>query len=220
MKINELFAILFRYIALVIISFPDLSLIYLVVTPLTIIPLYWILHLIDPSTMLIQGNIFVFKGTIIQIIEACTAGAAYFLLLILNLTTPMHPSKRVKSLLFLILSFLVLNIARIVIFAILLANGFQYFDFAHRLVWYFGSTIMIILLWFVNVWIFNIRAVPIYTDIKSIFDDIVPQKVDEKKEKTLLRTKVNRILNRIENKEKHNYKSTKKELAAIKAKKL
>lgn len=220
MKLNELFATLMRYIALVAISFPDLFLIYLIATPLTITPLFWILHLIDPSTALMPGNIFVFKGAIIEIIGACTAGAAYFLLLILNLTTPMHPLKRVKSILFLVFSFLILNIARIVIFSLLLVNGFQYFDFAHQLVWYFGSTIMVIALWFINVWIFNIRAVPIYTDVKLIFDDIIPSEAEEKTEKGLLKRKVNKILNKIENKERHNYKSTKKEIASLKSKKL
>lgn len=221
MRVRELFFLLIRYIFLVAVSFPDLRLIYAIFTPITIYPLFWIIKMLDPVSSLLNNNLLLFKGNFIEIIPACIAGAAYFLLLILNLSTPMHPIKRAKSLIFLCLSFLVLNIIRIVIFSLLFIEGYKYFDITHQLVWHFGSTIMIVLLWFANVWLFDIRAIPIYTDIKHIFMDIVPSPEKEKeKSKKVLKRKVSKILNSIENKEKHDYKNIKKEMASLKTKKL
>jgi exosortase/archaeosortase family protein len=212
MKTRDLLLLLSRYIVLVVISFPDLRLINYLASPLTTIPVFWILSLFDPMSAVLSGTDILFKTHTISLVSACTGVSAYFLLIILNLSTPMHPSKRIKSLTFLIFSFLALNIARIVIFSLLLANGFQYFDVAHQVVWYFGSTIMVILLWFGNVWLFNIRAIPIYTDIKSIFDSILPSKEQEHEQsKKILKRKVNKILNTIESREKRDYKNAKKE---------
>lgn len=212
MNTRNLLLLLSRYIALVVISFPDLHLISYLVSPLTIFPVFWILSFLDPLSAVLSSTDIFFKTHTISLVSACIGVSAYFLLIILNLSTPMHLSKRIKSLVFLILSFLILNIARIVIFALLLANGFQYFDIAHQVVWYFGSTIMVILLWFGNVWLFNIRAIPIYTDIKSIFDSILPSKEQEHEQsKKTLKRKVNKILNTIEGREKRDYKNFKKE---------
>ena len=161
-----------RYIALLAVSFPNLQLIASVVTPLTIIPSLWLLAKIDASSTLLSSTQIFFRGHIISIIPACIGVSAYFLLLILNLTTPMPILKRIKSLAFLIILFLVLNIARIVTFSFLLANEFQYFDLTHMFVWYFGSTLFVVILWFANAWLFDIDAIPIYTDIKTIFWDI------------------------------------------------
>jgi hypothetical protein len=58
------------------------------------------------------------------------------------------------------------------VFIALLAKGFQYFDVTHMTVWYFGSTVLVVALWFVNVWIFKIKEIPIYTDAKTIFWEI------------------------------------------------
>ena len=66
------------------------------------------------------------------------------------------------------LIFLGINILRILIFSILLVSGFQYFDVAHQASWYLGSTLLVIVVWFANVKIFNIKSIPVYTDIKKM----------------------------------------------------
>jgi hypothetical protein len=108
-------------------------------------------------------------GDQILLVEACIAGAAYFFLLILNLSTPMRLKKRYMSLIFLIFGFLIANILRIAVFSILYLEKFVYFDFAHASVWYFGSTLFVVALWFINVKIFKIEEIPIYSDFKSLF---------------------------------------------------
>ena len=119
----------------------------------------------------IKTTIF-FKGYFASIVPACIAGAAYYLLLILNLTTPMDKKKRAYSLIFLMLSFLGLNILRIIIFASIFASkGFELFNFTHVTAWYFGSTVMVVLIWFLNALLFKINNVPIYTDIKMLISD-------------------------------------------------
>jgi hypothetical protein len=54
----------------------------------------------------------------------------------------------------------------------LFIQGYSYFDIAHKMVWYFGSTVMLLIVWFVNIKLLNVLSVPVYTDIKTILDDI------------------------------------------------
>ena len=177
MKSKEAFGIFFRYFILLLLPLVNLWLFYYIFTPATVYPAYWILHKLIGAGPLINsyGNcsesgapaIFI-KGYYSCIIGACIAGAAYYFLTILNLSTPMKIKKRIKSLLFMFSTFLILNILRIVIFADLVYVGYKYFDITHQLVWYFGSTILVVLVWFTNVLLFNINGVPIYTDVCAL----------------------------------------------------
>lgn len=175
MKAKEAYDLVARYVVLGLLGTFNLKLFYLIFTPLTVYPVFWIVSLFTESSTLLPGNILFFSGLpdYVEIIPACIAGAAYYLLIILNLSTPMEIDKRMKSLGFILLTFLVLNVARILIFIGLLNLGYQYFDIAHSFVWYFGSTILIILIWFLNVWMFKIQGIPVYTDFKRIFGDII-----------------------------------------------
>lgn len=173
------FFLLLRYFILIILGVPNLYLFYLIFTPATVHPVFWILNYLYDA-VLYPGNVIFFKGYFASIIPACVAGAAYYLLLILNLTTPMSIKKRIGSIIFLFAAFLFLNLLRIVIFASLLFKGYQYFDLTHAATWYFGSTILVILIWFSNVLIFRIKEIPIYTDLKNIIIDLqLKKKVEE-----------------------------------------
>jgi exosortase/archaeosortase len=171
MNVKETFDLIIRYILLAILPLGGLYIFYAIFTPLTVYPSYWAFNALYGAKLLI-GNIIYFKGYYAEIIGACVAGAAYYLLLILNLTTPMHISKRIKSIIFLLFSFLIINITRIVIFGMLFSKGFKYFDLAHELVWYIGSTLIVVVVWFSNVWLFKIKDIPIYTDMLNLFIDI------------------------------------------------
>ena len=171
MKQKDIFYLTLRYLILIILSAGNLYLFYAVFTPLTVYPVSWILNIFYNAFLLNETTINL-NGIIISIIPACVAGAAYYLLLILNMTTPMIINKRIKSILFLFASFLVLNILRMIIFSALYLNGFEYFNLAHKAVWYVGSTIILAGIWFVNVWIFNIKKIPVYTDIAEIVKSI------------------------------------------------
>ena len=164
--------LLLRYGILLVLPLFNLALFYLVFTPLTIAPVYAVIQILYPGAVLLGSSTIFFQGEYAQIIPACIAGAAYYLLIILNLTTPMSAAQRVKSLLFLIIAFLVLNILRIIFFMYWFASGNNYFDIAHQATWYFGSTVMIFIIWFTNVLLFRIQAIPVYTDILEIIKDI------------------------------------------------
>jgi exosortase/archaeosortase family protein len=170
MESNEAKWLAGRYLALVVFGV-GLGVFYFIFSPLTVYPVYWILKLLDGSTRLFEGNMIFFRGEYLEIVEACVAGAAYYLMSILNLSTPMSLSKRWKSVLFLLGSFLILNIFRIVFFGLLLTWGFEYFDLAHKMTWYFGSTVLVVMIWFANVWIFKIENIPIYSDARDLFVD-------------------------------------------------
>jgi len=158
----------FRYLLLIIIGLPGPYLFYLIFTPLTVYPVYTILKLVYSSAFL-EGNLIVFNNYSISLIPACIAGAAYYLLLILNLATPMNFKVRIKSLSFMFLSFLFLNILRIIAFSALFIGGFELFDIAHKTTWYLGSTALVVLIWFSSVCLFKIRTIPAYTDFKTLF---------------------------------------------------
>ncbi|MDP4039894.1 MAG: pacearchaeosortase [Candidatus Pacearchaeota archaeon] len=168
--INSVF---FRYILLVVLGIPNLFIFYFILTPLTFYPSYFFIKLIYGAQIIAENTIF-FKGYSAIIIPACIAGSAYYLLTILNLTTPLNFKTRIKSLIFLILSFLILNIIRIVFFSALFVNkGYDYFNVTHIATWYFGSTILVILIWFANVFIFKIKSIPVYSDFKNLSNSLL-----------------------------------------------
>jgi exosortase/archaeosortase family protein len=171
MQKRELSNMFFRYALLIILALGNLALFYKVFTPLTVQPTFIVLESLY-NAVLLEGNVIFFKGFYVEIIPACVAGAAYYFLTILNLTTPMNISKRIKSLAFLAISFLILNTLRIIIFAMLLFKGYQYFDLTHNLTWYFGSTILVVIIWFVNVYKFKIENIPVYTDLGNLIKGI------------------------------------------------
>ena len=177
MEKREVISLVIRYGILLLIGLANLfladkGLFYTIFTPLTVYPSYYVFNYLYDA-ILISSNVIFFKGYYAQIIPACIAGSAYYLLLILNMTTPMKIGKRFASIIFLMITFLVLNVLRIVFFGTLLFKGYQYFDIAHVYTWYFGSTLLVVLIWFVNVFAFKIRAIPLYGDIKPLFTELI-----------------------------------------------
>jgi|SRR3989344_101110 len=161
-----------RYLFLLLVGLFNLELFYLIFSPLTVYPVFGFLYLFDDKANLLAGQLLFFKGNYASLIPACIAGAAYYMLLILNLSTPMDVKKRAISVALLIFSFLVINILRIIFFIFLLSSGPTYFDLAHKFVWYFGSTMMVVALWFFNVWLLEIHTIPVYTDAKRLIHEI------------------------------------------------
>src|SRR3989344_7181982 len=194
MKKSSIKLTIFRYILLLILGLGNLFIFYLILAPLTIYPVLWILSLFYDPVLLSGGPTLVcelatkmhflkslacmnttifFDSYYASIIPACIAGSAYYLLLIINLTTPMKINQRVKSLFFVLLIFLFINILRIFSFAMIFANkNYDLFSLAHVSAWYFGSTVLVILLWFTSAYLFKIKSIPVYTDIKEISSKI------------------------------------------------
>ena len=97
----EAFNIALRYFILFIVGISNLILgvygvFYLIFTPLTVYPSYWILHSLYGASLM-SGTVIFLKGYYATIIPACVAGSAYYLILILNLSTPMPLAKTSSS---------------------------------------------------------------------------------------------------------------------------
>ena len=161
-----------RYLILVLTSLSGLWLFYFIFTPLTIYPVYFLVNLLFEDVSLF-GEIMIVNGVAIEFIRACIAGSAYYLLLILNLSTPkINLKKRVTMILFSFAALLIINIIRIFVLILIFFYGFSFFDITHKFFWYFMSTIFVILIWFAEVKYFKIKEIPFYSDIKYLYKKI------------------------------------------------
>ena len=161
---REFFDIAVRYFIMIVSAVSGFWIFYLVLTPLTIYPTFWILNLFFDSVLI--KNVIVINSQIpIEIIKACVAASAYYLLFILNLSTPKIKIKtRIKMILAAFATLLFFNISRIVILSMIFLQGLPIFVAAHQLFWYFLSTIFVVIIWFSQVKIFKIREIPFYSD--------------------------------------------------------
>jgi len=156
-----------RYIVLIITAIPNLWLFYLIFTPLTVYPVYFLLNIFF-KVSLSGVTLTINNCPAIELIRACIAGSAYYLLLILNLTTPMNLKTRIYSIILTFSSFLVINILRIFLFSILLINDFNLFNTIHLIFWYVLSTLIVVGIWIINIKIFKIKKIPAYDDVRFL----------------------------------------------------
>ncbi len=158
-----------RYIILLIIAL-NLKTIYSIFTPLTLHLSNTLLKIFYETTI---ENTSIFIDTFeIKLIPACIAGSAYLLLIILNLSTEIDFNKRLKSISFIIISFLLINVLRITFLTYLFKENIVYFNLTHEITWYLGSTLILVIIWFINIKIFKINDIPIFTDVKYLFSQI------------------------------------------------
>jgi len=166
---KDILYIFARYLILVVLGV-FISVFYKIFLPLTIWPVYLLLKLFYGLT--IYGSMLDIAGVKIEIINACVAGSAYYLLLILNLTTKMKVNQRVFSIFFSFLALLFLNIIRIFVLSVFYLENFSFFDITHKIFWYALSVLFVVGIWFLTVKIFKIKEVPIYSDIKKLVKNI------------------------------------------------
>lgn len=159
--------ILLRYLFLLILSLfilskPFASFILII----TIYPVHFILGLFYQNfvvrDLILVGNISV------ELIPACLAISAYLLLFALNFLVSMRPLKRILALLFSSTVLLIANIIRIFILTLFVLQDSAYYDIIHEFIWYFLSTALVVAIWFLTAYLFNIKEIPLYSDIKSI----------------------------------------------------
>jgi exosortase/archaeosortase family protein len=170
-KRGQIFDIIARYLILFIIGIVGTSFFYFIFTFLTIQPVYLLLKIFfNPSLV---SNIIVINNLPIEIIGACIAGSAYYLLLMLNLSMPkIKLRKRIFLLIFSFSVLLILNILRIFLLSVLYVSQFSFFDITHKLFWYVGSIIFVVGIWFLSVSMFKIKEIPFYSDIKYLSKNI------------------------------------------------
>jgi exosortase/archaeosortase family protein len=165
----NVYDLIVRYLILVLIALPGMTLFYYVFRPLTVYPVYallnifYIVDLVSPTVIILENSLP------IEFVKACIAGSAYYLLLILNLSIPdIKWGKRAKMILYSFTAFLAVNVIRILILGIMAYSGSSFFDITHRIFWYSLSTIFVVLIWFSEVKYFKIKQIPFYSDIKNL----------------------------------------------------
>ena len=163
-KITNLFT---RYLIIIIAGLGNLYIFYKIFTSLTIYPVGFLLKLISPTT--ITATLITFQTITIEIIPACVAGAAYYLLFILAMSVPdIKPLRRIKIILFAFTSLLILNILRI--FFLALINQLAYFHSLHLLFWYVLSIVFVFGIWLITIKKFKIKQVPIWDDLNFLIN--------------------------------------------------
>jgi len=165
-----------RYAALLIVALLNLGIFYLVLTPLTIYPVYLLLNIF--FDLYLAGNLIVVIGHFpIEIVNSCIAGSAYSLLLILNLATLNIKFKdRIKIFITSFLALLIINILRIFFLSILFVNDSVWFDFLHKLFWGLLSTLFVTGIWFIELKKFKIKNIPFFSDLKFLYENSVFKK--------------------------------------------
>ena len=155
-----------RYFLIIISAVPNFWIFYLIFTPLTVYISYFIFQIFFDANIL--RNIIILNNSVpIELIESCIAGAAYYLLFVLNMSVPnIKIKKRLLMILFSFSALLIVNSLRIFFLGAVFLNGFSIFVLAHKLMWYFVSTAFIVIIWFSEVKIFGIKEIPFYSDIK------------------------------------------------------
>lgn len=169
-KKRNILELLVRYLILLIIALFGMQFFYIIFHPLTLYPVYFLLDSFY-EVSIISGKFILIESFLpIELVPACVAGAAYFLLLILNLATPnIKINKRIYMILTSFIAFLVINILRIFILSIMAYSNSAFFDITHKLFWYLLSTIIVIAIWFFQVKYFKIKSIPFYSDLKSLY---------------------------------------------------
>jgi len=162
---EKIFGLFARYFALLLAGAGNLYIFYKILTPITIWASWGILSLLSETK--IAGSFIFFKGTIIEIAPACVAGAAFYLLFILILSTAeVKPMKRFYALITASGMFFILNLSRIV-FLTLIARA-SYFPTVHWIFWNLVSTIFVVAIWFAVIKIYKIKSIPVYSDVKYL----------------------------------------------------
>ncbi|PIO08811.1 hypothetical protein COU59_00145 [Candidatus Pacearchaeota archaeon CG10_big_fil_rev_8_21_14_0_10_34_12] len=158
-----------RYVVLVAVAIPNLWLFYFVFTPLTIYPIYYVLGQFFPVSLLSSKILLINHQLPIEFIEACIAGAAYYFLLILNLSTPqIKLSDRIKMIFLSFFLLLTVNVIRITTLILMIYHDVAFFNVTHLLFWYLLSTVFVIAIWFFEVKLFKIKNIPFYSDLKFL----------------------------------------------------
>jgi len=157
-----------RYLILILLAVPGLGIFYYIFTPLTVYLSYSLFEIFFDVSL--RGNLITINYLTIEIISACVAGSAYYLLTIFNLATPkIKIKKRINILLVAFATLLIINVLRIFFLGLLSLSGSEWFDVAHKFFWYFLSSIFVVAIWFAEVKFFKIKEIPGYSDLKFLY---------------------------------------------------
>lgn len=161
---EKIYNLFLRYLFIVVMGF-SLSIFYKILTPLTLKTLNLIFS-INYEPIIIE-NMIRLPTFIIEIIPACVAGAAFYLLIILIFSIrDISPLTRIKVLTLSFILLFAMNILRILVLVSL--TGSTYFDTIHWVFWNLVSTIFVVAIWLGVIKIYKINSIPIYSDAKYL----------------------------------------------------
>ena len=132
---------------------------------------YYLLRLFSYNITLIQNGLIV-NGQILNFIDACVASSAYYLLVLLILfTKDIEFIKIIKMFIIGSLIILAMNVIRVTTLILILINyGTNLFETVHLAYWRFVATIYIFVVWIILIKIYKIKEIPIYSDIKYLYN--------------------------------------------------
>jgi len=158
-------------VLIILLLFLIYNYIYIIALPVTTYLSFIVLKILQYNPTLIGNSISVNNITF-SFISACVALPAYYLLLILLLTTKdLNVKSSIK--LFFIGSLLILamNIIRIdLLIAAFTSFGKQWFDKLHIIFWKFVSGVYVAIIWIFLTKKYKIKSMPVYTDLKYLYN--------------------------------------------------
>jgi exosortase/archaeosortase family protein len=161
--------LIIRFLVILVISL-NFIWFYVVLTPITIYLSYLLVGLF--YSVVLVGDSLGINGIGFKFVEACVAGAAYYLLLLLVIgLKDISWIRRAKMFLLGGLLLLAVNLLRVFILIVLdLELGKNYFDAVHLIFWNFVSAIAVVLIWIFLVKKFKIESIPFVSDIKYFYE--------------------------------------------------
>lgn len=140
-----------------------------VLTPITIYGSY--ILLVSFFDVAVKGKILLVNGFPFDIVEACVATTAYYLLwLLCFLTKDIKLKIRFKLLFYGFLLIFGMNLIRISLLVfIAMKYGFAWFTLVHLAFWNFVTGIYVALVWIFLVMKFRVYGIPVYDDLRTLY---------------------------------------------------
>lgn len=180
---NKSLSLIVRYLLIFLAGLANLSIFYKIFYPLTFYLSSFFLSLFGEVINFYAIKLIMFNQTAIELVNACVAGSAYYLLFILVLSTANIPFfKRISMLIFSFASLLLLNVLRILLMGLI--AGTSYFESVHMLFWYVISILFVVCIWFLTVKLFSVKEIPVYSDLKYLVDKTKQSKIKGKYNKS------------------------------------
>lgn len=160
--------LILRIIILFLISY---SLLNIIITPVTIYLSYYLLKLFGENVILLPPFL-ILNQAVIKFIPACAAISAYYLLMLLILLTrDIKPLIRLKMFLLGSLIILIINTLRVTALLITLSYyGLNLFESIHIFLWILVGSVLVALVWIFLVKRYKVKTIPIYSDLKYLFE--------------------------------------------------
>lgn len=172
---NKILSLAVRYLLVLFAGMGNLFIFYKIFYPLTFFSSYFLLSFFGDVISVYSVSLIIFNKVSIELIDACIAGSAYYLLFILAMSLPnIKIKKRFSIIGFSFAMLLILNVIRIVIMGLI--AGTVYFESVHMLFWYIVSLVFVVGIWFLSVKLFSIKEIPVYSDVIFLINQIKKSK--------------------------------------------